>query len=238
MRAVFCIVFLFHNFCFSQKITIHYDTTEYSDRYKSILLYDRDKNVSEYIDYKPEIIPETSYLNDKGELDGKKRIYQSRYIKLYRDSLVYSDSNIQYIRKRKLKDTIPSKWIIDKAHTKRILGYECYKAEIYFRGRYYIAYYTPEIPYGIGPRKFGFTPGGILEITEKTGLYEAKAVEVDMNAEFSLSLPESFNDAKDWETLIEEAKRVYKSKIKVIGEQYNGSGRVSFSNVLEVYDLN
>lgn len=239
MRTIFCIVFfILNNFCFSQKIMIHYDTKEYGDIYKSTLFYDSDKNISEYIDYKPEIIPETSYLNAKGELDGEKRIYQSRYIKMYGDSLVYSDSNIQYVRKRKLKDTISSKWTIDKSQSKRILGYECYKAEIYFRGRYYIAYYTPEIPYGIGPRKFGFTPGSILEIAEKTGIYEAKAVEIDKNAVFSLNLPENFNDAKDWNTLVEEAKHKYKSKMRAIGEQYNGSGRVSFDNVLEIYDLN
>lgn len=239
MRTIFFIVFfILSNFCFSQKIMIHYDTKEYSDIYKSTLFYDGDKDISEYIDYKPEIIPETSYLNDKGELDGVKRVYQSRYIKLHKDSLVYSDSNIKYVKKRKLKDIIPSKWIIDKHQTKIILGYECYKAEIYFRGRYYVAYYTPKIPYGIGPRKFGFTPGCILEIAEKTGIYEAKAVEINKNALFSLNVPENFNDAKDWDTLIQEAKHKYRTKMKAIEEQYNGSGRVSFDNVLEVYDLN
>lgn len=47
---------------------------------------------------------------------------------------------------------------------KKILTYECYKAETTFRGRNFIAWYTKDIPISDGPYKFSGLPGLILEV--------------------------------------------------------------------------
>lgn len=57
----------------------------------------------------------------------------------------------------------PFNWEIT-TETKVIAGYSCYGAKTSFRGRDYIAYFTPEIPLSSGPYKFGGLPGLILEI--------------------------------------------------------------------------
>lgn len=47
-----------------------------------------------------------------------------------------------------------------------IMGYDCKKATCYFSGRYYTAWYAPEIPISKGPWKFGGLPGLILKIED------------------------------------------------------------------------
>ena len=47
---------------------------------------------------------------------------------------------------------------------KKILGYNVRKATLKFRGRFYTAWFTEEIPFQDGPYKFSKLPGLILEI--------------------------------------------------------------------------
>jgi GLPGLI family protein len=61
------------------------------------------------------------------------------------------------------EDTPKFNWSIGN-DTTTILGYACQKATTTFRGRNYIAWFTPEIPSNNGPWKFGGLPGLILKI--------------------------------------------------------------------------
>jgi GLPGLI family protein len=54
---------------------------------------------------------------------------------------------------------------------KKILNYNCQKATCSFRGRNYIAWFTPEIPLKEGPYKFGGLPGLILQISDEKNEY-------------------------------------------------------------------
>ena len=65
------------------------------------------------------------------------------------------------------------KWeLCNSEHTEPILGYNCIKATTVFRGRTYIAWFTPDIPVHIGPWKFVGLPGLILRVeTEDRQFY-------------------------------------------------------------------
>ena len=70
------------------------------------------------------------------------------------------------------------KWEI-LAETKSIKDFKVQKAKTSFRGRDYIAWFTPEIPISDGPYKFNGLPGLILEIadTEKHWNFELFGLE-------------------------------------------------------------
>ena len=52
----------------------------------------------------------------------------------------------------------------------------CKKAEVRYKGRDWIAWYSPEIPFPYGPFKFRGLPGLIIKLTDKTGDYDFEMV--------------------------------------------------------------
>ena len=56
-------------------------------------------------------------------------------------------------------------WIFT-SDTLTVLGYLCKKATCLFRGRYYTAWYAPDIPLSNGPWKFNGLPGLILKVED------------------------------------------------------------------------
>lgn len=60
--------------------------------------------------------------------------------------------------------------------TKIINSIACKKAEVRYKGRDWIAWYSSEIPLPYGPYKFSGLPGLIVKITDKTGDYDFELV--------------------------------------------------------------
>ncbi|KQC33915.1 hypothetical protein AAU57_11670 [Nonlabens sp. YIK11] len=54
---------------------------------------------------------------------------------------------------------------------KIIKGFKCYKARIFYDGREWVAWYTPEIPLNAGPYKFKGLPGLIMRVADKDELF-------------------------------------------------------------------
>lgn len=67
--------------------------------------------------------------------------------------------------------------------TKAINSFVCKKAEVHFRGRDWIAWYSTEIPLPYGPYKFSGLPGLIVKITDKTGDYNFEIVKSVSNSQ-------------------------------------------------------
>ncbi|KAF2520200.1 GLPGLI family protein [Flavobacterium salilacus subsp. salilacus] len=63
--------------------------------------------------------------------------------------------------------------------TKEIAAYECVKATTNFRGRKWVAWFTPEIPLPYGPWKFHGLPGLIIEAYDIEGVYTMRAVKIE-----------------------------------------------------------
>lgn len=62
---------------------------------------------------------------------------------------------------------------------KKVLDYNCQKAESTFRGRTYTAWFTPEIPLKEGPYKFGGLPGLILELSDSQNYFNYTCVGIE-----------------------------------------------------------
>ena len=91
-------------------------------------------------------------------------------------------------------DEIPEfKWNIDEKSTKKILGFLCYKATTTFRGSNFIAYFTKEIPYSIGPFKFFGLPGAILDVRQEGMSYNIwRAEKVDLDYQQKIDFQPEF----------------------------------------------
>jgi GLPGLI family protein len=84
---------------------------------------------------------------------------------------------IDYIFQKKfyVKDSLhPMIWEY-QTDQKKILGYYCRAAVTFFRGRNYMAYYTPDLSMKGGPWKFGGLPGLILEVVSLDAHYSFRA---------------------------------------------------------------
>lgn len=68
-------------------------------------------------------------------------------------------------------------WTLNE-NTKEILGYQCQEATTSYGGRFYIAYYTSEIPVANGPWRFNGLPGLILEIRSIDKVFNLKATSI------------------------------------------------------------
>ncbi|MFN7278516.1 MAG: GLPGLI family protein [bacterium] len=72
-------------------------------------------------------------------------------------------------RERYFEDTLhPMRWTLHE-EVRQIDSFECRKADAWFRGRHYTAWYAPDIPIPNGPWKMGGLPGLIMELREASG---------------------------------------------------------------------
>lgn len=95
-------------------------------------------------------------------------------------TIIQSNENVQYFRSAGMslltyKEPIIKNWkLVDE--TKVINTINCKKAEVTFKGRNWIAWYSPEIPLPYGPYKFSGLPGLIIKITDDKGDYDFELV--------------------------------------------------------------
>lgn len=69
-------------------------------------------------------------------------------------------------------------WSVTK-DTKTIAGFNCFKATVNYRGRNWIAWFTPDLALSFGPWKLHGLPGLILEVYDETNRYIMRAVKID-----------------------------------------------------------
>lgn len=70
------------------------------------------------------------------------------------------------------------KWDIT-SETKKISGYTCTKATTFYRGRKWIAWFTPDIPLSFGPWKLHGLPGLILKANDADNIYTFVAEKIE-----------------------------------------------------------
>ncbi|WP_282115754.1 GLPGLI family protein [Cellulophaga baltica] len=93
-------------------------------------------------------------------------------------------------------------WQIDYESSETILGYPCFKAETLFRGRYYTAWFTEEIPVKFGPWKLNGLPGLILEVHDKYHEVEFNVEKIE-NFKDAILIKDNFSDNKSDYTILE-----------------------------------
>lgn len=143
-------------------------------------------NVTKFVDFYTlkqdslkRIFSQQSFVvgNDLNQLMKYKVLWPSVNLKTLDSNKVIQQNRIK--RLYQYEEDIPLfNWkLIDEK--KSILGYNCYKAEVRFRGRDYVAWYTKEVNVNNGPYLFQNLPGLILELYDIEKRYHFIAEGVD-----------------------------------------------------------
>ena len=110
----------------------------------------------------------------------------------------------------------PMKWEPWPDHV-FLLGYICKSAKTNFRGRTYIAYYTPELPYNDGPWKFGGLPGLILKVEDTSGEFKWTATKIIKNYPHTPDMPDlSKYHFISWPEYVKRARKYRDKKLQAI----------------------
>ncbi len=112
------------------------------------------------------------------------------------------------------EDNLIMNWNLEN-DTKIIGKYLCNKANVDFRGRSYIAWYTTEIPVSYGPWKFAGLPGLILEIYDDANEIHKIARNIVLSKNCVLDVSSlSLNDAVSIDMYLEKKERLKKEAKK------------------------
>jgi len=183
---------------YSQKYTIKYDVDindpslrwSTNDSYQLITKSDGLKS----IEYRRD--KDTIVIHSSGVLFETKQNYYTdslkfkRFKNLKEKIIEYTEYNGQ----THIKDTIDIDYKIGNKK-KPILDLECHNLFFEFRGRYYEAYYTKDIPISDGPFKFIGAPGLILEVNsfDDSVKIKSSSIVLDLNSTKML-----FRDNDKW----------------------------------------
>ncbi len=105
-------------------------------------------------------------------------------------------------------------WVL-KQDTKLIDTFLCYKAEANFRGRHYIAWYSPSIPISDGPWKFNGLPGLIMEVQDLEDVVHWKISNLYTKQSYVRNYPNKINGYyKDFKKLIRLKLQLYQKAME------------------------
>ncbi|MFC6269314.1 GLPGLI family protein [Frigoriflavimonas asaccharolytica] len=241
LRSVKCVLLVVLNFVgvlhAQQILNVKYQTKYFDDTFPSELKYKVDTKKSLFINYTKEIDPKTAKISEKNQIGGVFTDYKEEFVKDFNENVVYSNSNISYVKKTVVKENLEFDWKIDYTVFKTILNYKCYMAKTFFKGRDYTVYFTTEINIPDGPRKFANLPGLILEVSEDSGILKIIAKDlqyIDDQPYFNLDI----KNAISWNDAIIKAKVIFNESRNEIENKYNSRVKTDFSNHLEKFDLN
>lgn len=102
-------------------------------------------------------------------------------------TIIQSNENVQFFDSAFMslltyKEPVIKNWkLVDE--TKVINTINCKKAEVTFKGRNWIAWYSPEIPFPYGPMKFSGLPGLIVKIIDDKGEFDFELVKSVPNSQ-------------------------------------------------------
>lgn len=134
--------------------------------------------------------PNKGYYPSQINLRGYRKEYWSEY--QYSQIIIHNNELTEWAV---MPLAEPQQWLYTESYpsmswslstdTATICDYLCQKATCRWRGRNYVAWFSPQLPIKLGPWKFGGLPGLILKIYDTKHLYTWQAVAIE-NGEFPI----------------------------------------------------
>ena len=157
--------------------------------YYSYLKQYGNKQMEEYLS---KLNPNNNNLSFKSSSDGSKYFIsnESEIIELdYTKKRISVTDQLVNSFYRYNDTLILPVWTID-ADTLNILSQKCQRATTTFRGRNYIAWFTPSIPFRMGPWLLGGLPGLILKAEDDKNQFYFECIELN-------TIPDIFKEYKN-----------------------------------------
>lgn len=161
---------------------------------------------------------ESLYELDHGNATSQSSSDMDFNIKSEDNEFIFKDSKSQKIYYRDMisfsefyiKDNLNMMdWTLNE-NTKEILGYSCQEATTSYGGRFYIAYYSPEIPINTGPWRFSGLPGLILEVHSIDKALNLKATSIKIeDKQIEINNPYQNKKQMTWQEFLDLYKKKY-----------------------------
>lgn len=137
-----------------------------------------------------------------------------------------------YMRQKLVVDSeVEIKWTLT-GNKKQILNYSCLEAKTDWRGRSYVAYFSPDIPIQSGPFKFSGLPGLILEVRSSDNALTITALSVTKYT-LPIKIPPLRGEAMSWSEFRKAYRKYFDSVNNLsLGENYSASIPKRFIEVL------
>lgn len=168
------------------------------------------------------------YYDDEGQkyfIDSKKKEI------IFRD-FVYDGEDKSVIVTEKLPDY---EWDF-KSEVKQIGKYECYLAELSFRGRDFLVWFNPKINIPFGPWKFYGLPGLIVYIQSKDKNIEISLNEIVFHKSSNINVPTNGENISFEQYVNYKEKEVYQF-IKKLKSKLPRGAKVTVNETGESYNL-
>lgn len=149
---------------------------EYAELFEMQLVADKDLSFYRVLEVVDPINPLQSFERLKGTVNYDKSYYFNQKKQILHEQCYFQNKEVLV---QATQDNY--QWTITD-ETKKIQGFTCYKAKLKFKDRKpeFIAWFTPEIPFGAGPMEFVGLPGLILEL--RTPFYVYGATYINLNS--------------------------------------------------------
>lgn len=185
----------FSNESYEKIATLHFNSQH------SLYYYDRSEDGNNH----KEIIEDEANLHTIIKItDGEGR----SFYKNKSNNTLTSRVNI-FTKHYIVEEGLPKmKWVLHK-DTKMIGTYKCKKATTHFRGRDFIAWFSPDIPVSTGPWKFHGLPGLILEAydVDKLFTFHFLSLKYDESIDSSIITSPTKGKKTSWNGYVSQHKK-------------------------------
>lgn len=182
MQKIFYFILFITSAGYSQNYVIEYNVKLNSVERTGVLIK-KDRDTTYYFETSIKGNTTREKNDENGNYEYKISLKSKTDKKRYQIYLPEKDTllNIDYIDKKEVlySEIFPKiEWKI-KEENKNISNYNCTQAITNYRGRNYIAWFTTDLPSGLGPWKFNNLPGAILQVYDETNSFSWSASKIN-----------------------------------------------------------
>ena len=152
-------------------------------KYYSYFNFANDSLKDDFMKKNPNAQSTPTWPGERGKITNWSILNWSDFLKDFTDNTLTEYANMPHLMpNHQYTEKMPvQNWQLHNESI-TVAGHLCRKATCRFRGRDFVAWYTPDIPVSNGPWKFGGLPGLIMKVYDTDNLYVFECISVETSA--------------------------------------------------------